>query len=109
MRWCELVDHHPERGIAWHRYRVRGAQIAVCQVIGARIVRVEATQIDLGVDAVRVMRNSDARGVTRRVGQLIRVIVEIDAELARARLRHGARAVGPPRVYAAVGRVSVSE
>ena len=55
------------------------------------------------------MRNSDARGVTRRVGQLIRVIVEIDAELARARLRHGARAAGPPRVYAAVGRVSVSE
>lgn len=55
------------------------------------------------------MRNSDARGVTRRVGQLIRVIVEIGAELARARLRHGARAAGPPSIYAAVGRVSVSE
>lgn len=43
----ELFDHYKDCGIAWHRYLVQWAQVTVCQVIRARVVRVEAVEIDL--------------------------------------------------------------
>lgn len=43
----ELFDHYKDCGIAWHGYLVQWAQVTVCQVIRARVVRVEAVEIDL--------------------------------------------------------------